>query len=224
MLEVTDARQARAGAEIGLDGFIVKGHESGGWIGEETAFVLLQRILSRPRPASDMGARRLVSTGGLRCRGGCGVVLDSQLSDEESSVGEAAQKPSRPWMGARLRRRRRASALFRLFSRSGARGIDRCGSRDAMDSASGSRGSPRPALLRGRGAVGWAPSDSGPRSRCFRRAPPGVRDGGGGASGDSGIGRRHLRARQARSPGRREPLAAPIAPAIPSSRTDDPSE
>ena len=44
---VTSLDEARAGLAAGADALIVKGHESGGWVGEETAFVLLQRLVPR---------------------------------------------------------------------------------------------------------------------------------------------------------------------------------
>jgi NAD(P)H-dependent flavin oxidoreductase YrpB (nitropropane dioxygenase family) len=45
LLEVTSAGEARLGEEAGVDGLVVKGCEAGGRIGEETTFILLQRIL-----------------------------------------------------------------------------------------------------------------------------------------------------------------------------------
>src|SRR5262249_11547821 len=44
LVEVTSLREARAAIAAGADGFIVKGCESGGRIGDETSFVLLQRV------------------------------------------------------------------------------------------------------------------------------------------------------------------------------------
>ena len=37
--------QAELGQQLGVDGLIAKGHEAGGWVGEETTFILLQRLL-----------------------------------------------------------------------------------------------------------------------------------------------------------------------------------
>jgi len=47
LLEVTSLEEGRLGEQAGVDGLVAKGHEAGGWVGEETAFVLLQHLLGR---------------------------------------------------------------------------------------------------------------------------------------------------------------------------------
>ena len=80
LLEVTSNEQARLGEELGVDGLIAKGHEAGGRVGEETAFVLLQRLLSESRlPVWAHGGVGLHSVAACRVAGAAGVVLDSQL-------------------------------------------------------------------------------------------------------------------------------------------------
>ena len=92
LLEVTSVEEARAGEAAGVDGLIAKGHESGGRVGEETTFVLLQRLLLAARrcrsgrtAASACTPRRRASSAGA-----AGVVLDAQLAlTRESPLPEA---------------------------------------------------------------------------------------------------------------------------------------
>ena len=148
MLEVTDARTAEAGVKAGVDGFIVKGHESGGWVGEETAFVLLQRILSELAssglPVWVRGGIGLHTASACAAAGASGVVLDSQLLlTRESSVGDAVRKAIRAMDGSETTvvGGGDMGVSFRVFSQSGgARGIDEVAALAiAMDSASGSK-------------------------------------------------------------------------------------
>src|SRR4030095_9996810 len=44
IVQVTSLAEARASIADGADGLVAKGNESGGRVGEETAFVLLQRL------------------------------------------------------------------------------------------------------------------------------------------------------------------------------------
>jgi NAD(P)H-dependent flavin oxidoreductase YrpB (nitropropane dioxygenase family) len=46
LLECTTADEARLGSELGVNGLIAKGHESGGRVGDETTFVLVQRLVA----------------------------------------------------------------------------------------------------------------------------------------------------------------------------------
>ena len=80
LVVVTDVAQARAAEAAGADALIAKGHEAGGWVGEESTFVLLQRCSGRGRPG--LGARRRRSaTRSAAClvAGAAGAVLDAQL-------------------------------------------------------------------------------------------------------------------------------------------------
>jgi acyl transferase domain-containing protein/NAD(P)H-dependent flavin oxidoreductase YrpB (nitropropane dioxygenase family) len=93
LLECTAVDDAHLGAVAGVDGLVVKGHEAGGSIGEETTFVLVQRV----RAAVDLP---IFAHGGIGPRtaaaclvAGCdGVVLDSQvLLTRESSLDEGVK-------------------------------------------------------------------------------------------------------------------------------------
>jgi acyl transferase domain-containing protein/NAD(P)H-dependent flavin oxidoreductase YrpB (nitropropane dioxygenase family)/NAD(P)-dependent dehydrogenase (short-subunit alcohol dehydrogenase family) len=81
LLEVVSDAEARAGRQAGVDGLIAKGHESGGRVGEETTFVLLQRLLgSTDIPVWAQGGIGLHSAAACVAAGAAGVVLDSQLA------------------------------------------------------------------------------------------------------------------------------------------------
>ncbi|MEW5801870.1 MAG: SDR family oxidoreductase [bacterium] len=73
-------RQAQIGKELGADGIIVKGHEAGGKVGEETSFVLLQKVLSSlSLPVFVHGGVGLHTAVSCYAAGAEGIVLDSQL-------------------------------------------------------------------------------------------------------------------------------------------------
>ena len=81
LLETTGLEQALLAEEIGVDGLIAKGHEAGGWVGEETTFILLQRLLARTAlPIWAQGGIGLHTVGACAAAGAAGVVLDAQLA------------------------------------------------------------------------------------------------------------------------------------------------
>lgn len=81
LLECTTAEEARVGAELGVSGFIAKGHESGGRIGDETTFVLTQRLLAEvDLPVYAHGGVGQHTIGACFVAGCAGVVLDAQLA------------------------------------------------------------------------------------------------------------------------------------------------
>ncbi len=79
-----------------MDGWWVKGHESGGVVGEESTFVLLQRFLQKTvLPIYARGGIGLHSTAACWVGGAAGVVLDNQLLLlQESPLAETL----RPWL------------------------------------------------------------------------------------------------------------------------------
>jgi acyl transferase domain-containing protein/NAD(P)H-dependent flavin oxidoreductase YrpB (nitropropane dioxygenase family)/NAD(P)-dependent dehydrogenase (short-subunit alcohol dehydrogenase family) len=87
-LEAISCDQARRGEAAGADAIVVKGNEAGGWVGEETTFVLLQQILRSLRiPAFAQGGIGLHTAAACYAAGAAGVVLDSQLAlTSESSL------------------------------------------------------------------------------------------------------------------------------------------
>ncbi|MGB5962861.1 MAG: beta-ketoacyl synthase N-terminal-like domain-containing protein [Coleofasciculaceae cyanobacterium] len=78
LLEVTDIKQI---AQIpAVDGLIAKGHESGGWVGEDSAFVLTQKLITRQTlPVYVQGGIGIHTVAACRAAGAAGVVLDDQL-------------------------------------------------------------------------------------------------------------------------------------------------
>ncbi len=81
LLEAVTETEARLGAAAGVDGLIAKGHESGGRVGEETTFILLQRLLGATSvPVWAQGGIGVHSTAACLAAGAAGVVLDAQLA------------------------------------------------------------------------------------------------------------------------------------------------
>ncbi len=86
LLEVTDVEQALVLATLskevqrGVDGLVAKGHESGGWVGEDSAFLLTQKLLEKqPLPVYVQGGIGIHTVAACRAAGASGVVLDDQL-------------------------------------------------------------------------------------------------------------------------------------------------
>ncbi|MFB8787465.1 MAG: beta-ketoacyl synthase N-terminal-like domain-containing protein [Potamolinea sp.] len=85
LLEVTNIEEI--GEETSLTSFpypiaglIAKGHESGGWVGEDSAFVLTQKLVQRqPLPVYVQGGIGIHTAAACRAAGSAGVVLDDQL-------------------------------------------------------------------------------------------------------------------------------------------------
>jgi acyl transferase domain-containing protein/NAD(P)H-dependent flavin oxidoreductase YrpB (nitropropane dioxygenase family)/NADP-dependent 3-hydroxy acid dehydrogenase YdfG len=93
LLEVTCLEQAQLGEQLRVDGLIAKGHEAGGWVGEETTFILLQRLLSQVHlPIWAQGGIGLHTAAACYAAGATGVVLDSQLALTRESQLPAAAK------------------------------------------------------------------------------------------------------------------------------------
>ncbi|MBC8263460.1 MAG: SDR family NAD(P)-dependent oxidoreductase [Anaerolineales bacterium] len=81
LLEVTCLEQAKLGEQLGVDGLIAKGNEAGGWVGDETTFILLQRLLPQVHlPIWAQGGIGLHTAAACYAAGAAGVVLDSQLA------------------------------------------------------------------------------------------------------------------------------------------------
>ncbi|MEU6279168.1 SDR family NAD(P)-dependent oxidoreductase [Streptomyces sp. NPDC047028] len=104
LAEVTDLAQARAALRAGAHGLIARGGESGGPVGEQSTFVLLQQLL-----AEDESDLPVWACGGIGPRtaaaavagGAAGVVLDSQLALlAESRLPEATRTALRSLDGS----------------------------------------------------------------------------------------------------------------------------
>ena len=93
LVVATNEEIARAGAAAGADAILAKGHEGGGWIGEESTFVLLQRLIARiDVPVWAWGGIGLHTSAACVVAGAAGVVLDSQvLLARESPLSDEAR-------------------------------------------------------------------------------------------------------------------------------------
>ena len=81
LVEAVRIEQAQAAETTGADGVIAKGNESGGWVGEETAFVLLQRLRRGVKlPVWVQGGVGRHTIAAVHVGGAAGVVLDAQLA------------------------------------------------------------------------------------------------------------------------------------------------
>ncbi len=93
LLEAVSLAEARLGEALGADGLVLKGNESGGRVGGDTAYILLQRWQAaapaggKPRlPVWVQGGIGLNTAAACAAGGGAGVVLDSQILLARESV------------------------------------------------------------------------------------------------------------------------------------------
>ena len=93
LIEVTNVAQAALAVQVGADGLIAKGHEAGGWVGDESAFVLRQHLLARFNvPIWAHGGIGLHTAAACYMAGAAGVVLDTQLAlAQESRLPDAVK-------------------------------------------------------------------------------------------------------------------------------------
>lgn len=84
VVQVCSVDEARAALAAGAAGLIAKGQESGGLVGDESSFILLQRIIALDElagtPVWCQGGIGLHTAAGAIAAGAFGVVLDSQLA------------------------------------------------------------------------------------------------------------------------------------------------
>jgi acyl transferase domain-containing protein/NAD(P)H-dependent flavin oxidoreductase YrpB (nitropropane dioxygenase family)/NADP-dependent 3-hydroxy acid dehydrogenase YdfG/acyl carrier protein len=121
MVEVTSLTEALRAAECGADALVAKGSESGGRVGEETAFILLQHILPRVSiPVVARGGIGLHSAAACLAAG-AGMALDWQLAlAEESALPEAVKARIGRMDGSETAiLGQDSSARFRAYSRVG---------------------------------------------------------------------------------------------------------
>jgi acyl transferase domain-containing protein/NAD(P)H-dependent flavin oxidoreductase YrpB (nitropropane dioxygenase family)/NAD(P)-dependent dehydrogenase (short-subunit alcohol dehydrogenase family) len=124
--EVVDEEGARLAEEAGVSALIARGLEASGWIGEETTFVLLQRLLARARlPVWAHGGIGLHTAAGCRAAGAAGIVLDSQVAlTRESPLPPAARAAIARMDGSEtVCLGEELGAPYRAFSRPGIRGL-----------------------------------------------------------------------------------------------------
>ena len=108
LFEAVSLAEGVRGEQLGADGIILKGHEAGGRVGADTAFVLVQKWKRHGDRGQGTGDRGQANPtvpfwvqGGIGphtaaaclAAGACGVVLDSQvLLARESPLSDAARK------------------------------------------------------------------------------------------------------------------------------------
>jgi acyl transferase domain-containing protein/NAD(P)H-dependent flavin oxidoreductase YrpB (nitropropane dioxygenase family)/NAD(P)-dependent dehydrogenase (short-subunit alcohol dehydrogenase family)/acyl carrier protein len=120
MVEITewDDRLATLSGHYAL---VVKGHEAGGSVGEETSFILLQKALQRQSaPVLVRGGVGLHGTAAVRAAGAAGVVLDDQLLLlKESRVALALQPALRDFRGLETGLVQAGESRWRVFEKPG---------------------------------------------------------------------------------------------------------
>ncbi len=122
LIQVTCVEQAIAAEQAGADGIVVKGNECGGRVGEETSFILLQRVASEVRiPIWVRGGVGLHSAAACLVGGAAGVVLDWQLAlCEESDIPEDVKSRILRMDGSETAILGQGCALrYRAFTRAG---------------------------------------------------------------------------------------------------------
>jgi acyl transferase domain-containing protein/NAD(P)H-dependent flavin oxidoreductase YrpB (nitropropane dioxygenase family)/NAD(P)-dependent dehydrogenase (short-subunit alcohol dehydrogenase family) len=127
-LEAIDVDEARRAERLGVDGVILKGHEAGGRVGAETAFILLQRWQAHLRREGN-GSLPVWLHGGIGpntaaaalAGGATGVVLDAQLLlARESGLSPDARLRLEPFDGSEtVCLGERLGMTYRVFSRPG---------------------------------------------------------------------------------------------------------
>jgi acyl transferase domain-containing protein/NAD(P)H-dependent flavin oxidoreductase YrpB (nitropropane dioxygenase family)/NADP-dependent 3-hydroxy acid dehydrogenase YdfG len=122
----TRLEEALAAEDAGADAIIAKGHETAGWIGDEGAFVLTQRLLATlSTPVLVHGGIGVHTVAAAYVAGAAGAVLDAQLlltresplPDELRGIVAGLDGSETATLGADL------GAPFRAYSRPGLRGL-----------------------------------------------------------------------------------------------------
>ncbi|HEV7554385.1 MAG TPA: nitronate monooxygenase, partial [Kofleriaceae bacterium] len=78
--QVTSLADARTAIAAGAAGLIAKGSEAGGFVGDETTFMLVQRLVELGVPVWAQGGIGIHTAAACVAGGATGVVLDSQLA------------------------------------------------------------------------------------------------------------------------------------------------
>jgi acyl transferase domain-containing protein/NAD(P)H-dependent flavin oxidoreductase YrpB (nitropropane dioxygenase family)/NAD(P)-dependent dehydrogenase (short-subunit alcohol dehydrogenase family) len=124
----TALAEAVAAQDAGADAVIAKGHEAGGWIGEEGSFVLSQRLLATLAvPVYIHGGIGQHTVAAAYVAGAAGAVLDAQLllaresplTDGLQATLAGADGSETVTLGAEL------GAPFRAYSRPGMHSLER---------------------------------------------------------------------------------------------------
>ena len=125
LLEVCSTAEALAAQEAGFDGLVVKGHEAGGRVGDDSTFLLLQRLHGRLTiPYWVQGGIGPDTAAAAFLAGATGVVLCEQVWLAAESPLEQAER--RQWGqldGSETVCVGEGALKFRFFSRSGSQAV-----------------------------------------------------------------------------------------------------
>ncbi len=104
LVELSAASQLAA-LPSSVDGLVAKGHEAPGWMGEDSSYILLQKLLrATTLPVYVRGGVGLHTAAGCRAAGAAGVVLDDQLLLlDESALADVAKTELARLSGAETR-------------------------------------------------------------------------------------------------------------------------
>ncbi len=121
LAEVYSARDAGAAADLGFDGLILKGLEAGGKVGEQSAFLLLQRVHGKLKvPYWVCGGLGPETAAAALLAGATGVVLGEQLwLADESPMSDVERSVWRRLDGSETRLLSDGAIGYRFFARSG---------------------------------------------------------------------------------------------------------
>ncbi len=102
LVECVTLAQARSAEAAGVDGIIAKGNESGGVVGHETTFILLQQCLRQLSiPVYAQGGIGFHTAAACRVAGAAGVVLDHQLLlTRESTIADTLKNKIKNFDGS----------------------------------------------------------------------------------------------------------------------------
>jgi acyl transferase domain-containing protein/NAD(P)H-dependent flavin oxidoreductase YrpB (nitropropane dioxygenase family)/NAD(P)-dependent dehydrogenase (short-subunit alcohol dehydrogenase family)/acyl carrier protein len=127
LIEVTDGTEAERAERLPIDGLVARGQEAGGSVGEETTFVLLQRLIRDfSHPVWAHGGVGLHSIAACVVAGAVGAVLDSQaLLLAESSLPPRVRAAIERMEGDEtITLGRQLGALYRLCRRPGMAAVE----------------------------------------------------------------------------------------------------
>lgn len=137
--EITSLAEARAAADAGVNLLLARGHEAGGRVGEETAFILLQRLLEAVSgPVWVQGGIGVHTAPACYAAGAAGVVLDAQLAlARESALGDETRETISRMDGSETRLvGGGAHPRYRIYCKPGARAAEELASRSAAAAGS----------------------------------------------------------------------------------------
>ncbi len=132
LCECTSEEQARLAIAAGADGVVAKGGEAGGHVGDETTFVLVQRLIGCGLPVWAAGGIGLHTAAACRVAGCAGIVIDAALAlTRESSLPsplraaiERSEGDDTACVGAAL------GDLFRMYRKGGSRLLEQLQKRE----------------------------------------------------------------------------------------------